>query len=113
MHRFLCTNDEEYEELRKHLNAADATLQKAVIPIIAGAIGATLGIAAAILVPFVALVILATGKIGKNAWCALHSDGVRLDTADSDGQPIKLAVESQKVGAEKDETPPTVNQAQP
>lgn len=69
---FLCSDSKKYKEARELLKSTETVTSKAIVPAIAGAIGATIGLAPAILTPFVALLILGALKIGVNAWCSLE-----------------------------------------
>jgi len=71
---FLCTDSKKYKAEREQLEAAQATTSKFIVPTVAGAIGATLGIEQAILIPFVALAIFGAVKMGVNAWCSLDPE---------------------------------------
>jgi hypothetical protein len=87
---FICTKDKKYKKLRKRLKTADTTFQEGVIPVIAGGIGASLGVGAAVLVPSIALGILGLAQLGTNAWCARRSDVAVRGLIDADGKPVRL-----------------------
>jgi hypothetical protein len=70
LHVLICTNDVRYAALRRHLGKESKTTQVAIVTSIAGTIGAYIGVAAAIVGPFVTLGLMALLQVGKNAWCA-------------------------------------------
>ncbi|UVO34494.1 hypothetical protein KUL72_23745 [Bradyrhizobium arachidis] len=70
LHVLICTNDARYAALRKHLGKESKTTQVALVSSIAATIGAYIGVAAAIVGPFVTLGLMALLQVGKNAWCA-------------------------------------------
>lgn len=74
-HKFICTNDEKYSEVKKELSQHSHKGQLVVVSSIASAIASVLGVAAGVLVPLVALCLLAVLKIGKEAYCARGSSG--------------------------------------
>ncbi len=66
--KFIC-NHPDYEEERKKLNV-ESPISKAIwISIISAALGATLGFAATLLAPAVAIMLSIVGKMGINAFC--------------------------------------------
>jgi hypothetical protein len=68
--QLLCTNDKKYAAVRRQIAKEGNAAQKLLIGVIAGAIGATLGIVAGALVPVVAVALLAAVKVGKEAYCS-------------------------------------------
>lgn len=70
LHVLICTNDARYAALRKYLGKESKTTQVAIVTSIAGTIGAYIGVAAAIVGPFVTLGLMALLQVGTNAWCA-------------------------------------------
>jgi len=89
MHLFLCTDDPKYVGAREDIDNIEDATRKFVVPGIAGYIGAAMGVGAAVLTPFVALALIATVKVGMNAWCKVHSNK-EPEFTDSDDQPIFL-----------------------
>jgi hypothetical protein len=85
-----CTRQRKYDDLRKKIKSTDRATRELVIPAIAGAIGAALGIGASILTPFVALALLGVAELGINAWCARSSGRSQLAFSSPDGKPLKL-----------------------
>ncbi len=69
LREFICTNSEKYSADRERIRAIEPTISKAVIPAIAAAVGSTLGIAAGVATPFVAIALFGATKIGVNTWC--------------------------------------------
>ena len=69
MHLFLCTDDARYRELWKRINALENKSSTALVGIIAAFLGASLGVAAALLAGFVAVCLYAFAKLGKEAYC--------------------------------------------
>ncbi|MFD2599360.1 hypothetical protein ACFSQ3_10375 [Sphingobacterium corticis] len=66
--KFVC-NHPDYEEEREKLNI-ESPISKAIwISIISAALGATLGFAATLLAPVVAIMLSIIGKMGINAFC--------------------------------------------
>jgi len=70
LHVLIWTNDRRYAALRKHLGKESKTTQVAIVTSIAATIGAYIGVAAAVIGPFVTLGLMALLQVGKNAWCA-------------------------------------------
>jgi hypothetical protein len=68
--KFLC-GDAQYEQLRQQANETWNGMKIPVVAAIAAGIGATVGVAAAVIMPVVALLLTAAAKIGLNAWCNL------------------------------------------
>ncbi len=68
LHVLICTNDARYAALR--IGKESKTTQVAIVASIAGTIGAYIGVAAAIVGPFVTLGLMALLQVGTNAWCA-------------------------------------------
>lgn len=68
--KFLC-GDPEYDALRTQANETWNGLRIPVVATIAAGIGATVGVAAAVVMPVVALLLTAAARIGLNAWCNL------------------------------------------
>lgn len=66
--RFLC-DDAAYVEEKANLKKHGIITHSLFVATIAGAIGSTLGFAAALLSPAVALMLIATAKMGLKAFC--------------------------------------------
>lgn len=90
---FLCTDDPKYSAAREDLDSVEDATRKYIVPGIAGAIGATIGVGAAVLTPFVALALIATVKVGMQAWCNIQSQEVP-EFVEKDGKPLFLNDES-------------------
>jgi hypothetical protein len=67
--KFVC-NHPDYEEDRKKLNLESPIVKGIWISVISAALGATLGFAATLLAPAVAVMLSIVGKMGLNAYCA-------------------------------------------
>ncbi len=73
-HTLLCTDDPAYAQIRDKLNATQGTSAAAVLSVVSGAVGAKLGFAAALTVPFLAAILAAVSKITVKAWCASQQE---------------------------------------
>jgi hypothetical protein len=69
-HRFVC-DGEAYTDLKEKLRDQGVITRELLISGIAAGIASTLGFAAALLAPAVALMLCAVARIGKNAYCEL------------------------------------------
>lgn len=69
--RLLLCGADEYESVRAQAVSVWASGKTVVISTISSAIAIKVGIAAAVLVPVVALILAAVGKVGLNAWCEM------------------------------------------
>jgi len=67
--KFVC-NHPDYDEERKKLNMESPVVKAIWISVISAALGATLGFAATLLAPVVAVMLSLVGKMGLNAYCA-------------------------------------------
>jgi hypothetical protein len=67
--KFIC-GDDAYEEFRTQLGAESPVVKAIYISTISAAIGATLGYAATLLAPAVAILLHLVGTMGVKAWCA-------------------------------------------
>jgi hypothetical protein len=65
----LCTERKKYHELRARIATAERTTKTWFLPMLAGVIGSEIGVAAAILMPFVSLSLLGAANLGVQAWC--------------------------------------------
>jgi hypothetical protein len=70
MHILLCTNDPKYKTLRAQLFKQGSTTQTVIVGQISVAVGATLGIMAGAIVPFIALCLIGLLQVGKEAYCS-------------------------------------------
>lgn len=68
----LICGDETYDELRAQVGALWDKNKGPVALAVASAIGSQIGIAAAVLVPVIVLLLAMVTQIGRNAWCALR-----------------------------------------
>lgn len=66
--KFIC-NHPDYEEERKKLNMESPVVKVMWISVISAALGATLGFAATLLAPAVAVMLSIVGKMGLKAYC--------------------------------------------
>jgi hypothetical protein len=66
----LCQADPKYTDLRKQLNSLASQSTTGLVAAISGALGASIGDAAAVISPMVALLLLAAIRLGKEAFCA-------------------------------------------
>lgn len=89
LHTLICTNDEVYKEERKKIEQVKSVGDKAIIPIIAGVIGAQIGLAGSMLVPFVALALFALIKVGTKAWCSSTKDDLGKSLESKKKAPAK------------------------
>jgi hypothetical protein len=67
--RFVC-DDQAYVDEKKALSLEAPANKALLIATMSAALGATIGFAATLLAPAVALLLCFVGKIGKNAFCA-------------------------------------------
>ena len=70
----ICAKDKEYADLRKDALEASKNGQTALVAMIAGGLGAAIGVSAAAIAPAISLLLIALIKVGQNAYC----DGVDL-----------------------------------
>lgn len=66
--KFVCGHS-DYEEYRKKLGAESPVIKATYIALISAALGATLGFAATLLAPAVAILLGIVGEIGLKAYC--------------------------------------------
>lgn len=69
--RKLMCGDEAYEPTRKEATKVWEGGRLSVVSVIASAIAIHVGIAVAVLVPVIALLLSAVGKVGLEAWCKM------------------------------------------
>ncbi|WP_163938652.1 hypothetical protein [Paraferrimonas sp. SM1919] len=65
---FICGH-EKYESERQQLSSQAPIANAMFVGVISGAIGSTLGFAASLLAPAVAILLFLVGKVGVNAYC--------------------------------------------
>jgi hypothetical protein len=66
--KFVCGHP-DYESYRKQLDSQSEIINAIYVSVISAAIGATLGFAAALLAPAVAILLSVIGKMGVKAYC--------------------------------------------
>ena len=66
---FLC-NDKKYEKERADLNRQEQPIRTYIIGVIAVAIAPHVGMAAPVISPIIAIILVSIGKITLNSWCA-------------------------------------------
>lgn len=67
----VCTNNSKYKELRSKVQTLKGSPATVIVSSIAVGIGAVIGLAAGVLVPFVAIFLHGTLTVGNNAICRL------------------------------------------
>lgn len=65
---FIC-GSEKYSKEREQLSSQAPVANAMFVGVISGAIGSTLGFAASLLAPVVAILLFIVGKVGVNAYC--------------------------------------------
>src|SRR5262245_56450551 len=71
----VCVSDTKYDALRKRVDSLAAHNTTALVAWLAAALGAAIGTAAITISPMVALLLLASLRLGKEAFCAsVHLD---------------------------------------
>jgi hypothetical protein len=74
----VCTEDEKYKKLRDAIEKSTDKSQTTLISMMAGTLGAYLGVAAALVIPLVVLCMLVVVKLGVGAFCRLQNlDGLQ------------------------------------
>jgi hypothetical protein len=71
LHLLLCTSDRKYAKLRQELSRIKGRHATVVVSAIAAGLAASLGIAAGLLVPFVAVIAHAVATLGANTACRM------------------------------------------
>jgi hypothetical protein len=66
----ICTRDKKYKDLRKKLATSADKSHTTIVSTISAAMAVHYGVSAGLLVPFVALCLVALVRIGKEAFCA-------------------------------------------
>ncbi len=66
--KFICGHP-DYDEYRKKLGAESPIIRSTYIAVISAALGATLGFAATLLAPAIAVLLASVSKVGLNAFC--------------------------------------------
>lgn len=70
LYLLVCTNDEKYKELREAISKQDTDAQIAIISAISLFVASHIGLAAATVIPFCALLLKWLLRIGKNQFCS-------------------------------------------
>jgi len=70
----LCTEDSKYAELRNKLSEEVNVSAKVITALISGWVGNTLGVAEAICVPFVILVVASILRVGLSVFCGVKKE---------------------------------------
>ncbi len=83
----LCESSGKYAEIRKRMAQAKDATEKVGIPTIAATVGASLGLEAALLTPYISLIFLAVAKLSVQSRSRKQAGQLLL--AD-DGTPMKL-----------------------
>src|SRR5258708_1517562 len=69
-HLLICTTDKKYADLRRKIESEGGKTRTTIVALIAAGVAGTVGVAWGALVPFVALLMVAVMRLGKNAYCA-------------------------------------------
>jgi hypothetical protein len=77
----VCTDDKKYSDLRKKLEREGGRSQTAMVGMIAAAVAGTVGVMWGALIPFVAMLLAAIARLGKNAYCSGRTLDIRLREA--------------------------------
>lgn len=72
-HSLVCTEADKYEAVREKLRGEIATTANVIVFVISNAVAVNAGMAAALCVPLVALVMASIAKLGVTAWCGAFS----------------------------------------
>lgn len=67
--KLLCTSDEKYSSLRSEFSITGNKAYTTVVSSIAAIMASQFGVAAGVLIPFCALILIAVLKLGKEAFC--------------------------------------------
>lgn len=78
VHTLLCTDDKKYTKIREQLKGEGITSANVLVYVISNVVAIHAGMAAAICVPLVALLLAAVVKVGLAAWCQSISSNVAL-----------------------------------
>jgi hypothetical protein len=65
----VCTKDPKYNEVRQRIEALKGHPTSLVVAAVAGAVGATVGLSAGVVTPFVALLLHGILSLGTNTFC--------------------------------------------
>lgn len=68
---FLCTDDSRYKKAKEEIEKYRGSATLTIVSFIAAGVASVLGLAAAIVVPFVAIALTAILAIGKGAYCSV------------------------------------------
>ncbi|WMT71621.1 hypothetical protein [Bradyrhizobium sp. Ash2021] len=78
----ICTDSEQYRDVRKLLLKQSKKSETAIVSAIAAAVAVHLGIVAGALVPFCALALAGVLQIGKNAYCSAKArEAAKIETS--------------------------------
>jgi hypothetical protein len=69
IHILICTNDKKYADVRKQLRVESGATQTIVVTSISLAVATQIGVAAAAIVPLVAVALYAAARLGTEAYC--------------------------------------------
>lgn len=72
-HSLICTEEDKYRTSREKLRGEIATTANVIVFVISNAVAVNAGMAAALCVPLVALVLSSIAKLGVTAWCEAFS----------------------------------------
>jgi hypothetical protein len=75
VHCLFCTGDARYNELRKRFSQLKGQPAAVIVSIISAGIASTLGIAAGVLAPFVAIILHGIITVGLNSICKASTAG--------------------------------------
>ena len=76
----MCNNDQKYRPVKRKLAASAHQSETVIVSTIAVAIAGGMGTAAGVLVPLVAICLIAVCKMGVEAFCKAESFDVRIST---------------------------------
>ncbi len=68
---FLCTDDPKYKKAKDEIDKYKGSATLTIVSFIAAGVASVLGLAAAVVVPFVAIALTAILAIGKGAYCSV------------------------------------------
>ena len=72
----MCTDSEKYKDEREKFKSLTDTTINPFVASIATAIAAVIAVEAAVLMPFIGLVLYAFFKLGKNTWCSVNGEDI-------------------------------------
>ena len=71
--KFLCTNDETYEELHQEIRKYSSKATTTIVSIISAAFSSVIGVSSGVIIPLCALALYTVTKVGISAYCELNS----------------------------------------